>query len=138
LAEGIAAGLGDLDVRAEHVLLAYLWMPDNSARTLEQLGTSREQVRDRVAELGVALPRAELPAPDPRRYGPDLYVSLDELSILLDELWYVLPRGASFAWNRDKEKGWVSLTEGLEPAGYVKAALDRHQQAHLLDGEESP
>jgi len=134
MAEGIAAGLGDAQVRAEHVLLAYLWMPDQSGRALTKAGTSRERVRDRLAELGVSLPRPELPAPDPRRYGPDFHVTLDELRVLLDELWHVIPQGTSFAWNRDRDRGWVSLTEGLEPAPYVESALERHRRAYFEDG----
>jgi hypothetical protein len=133
LAEGIAAGLGDVEVQGEHVLLAYLWMPEQSGRAFEQLGTSREQVRDRLAELGVSLPETDLPASDPRRYGPKIEVSLDELAILLKELWYVLPQGACFTWNRDRKKGWLNLTEGLDPDDYIKQALERHQRSHYED-----
>jgi hypothetical protein len=128
-AEGLAAGLGDPDVRAEHLLLAYLWDPNDSEHALIKLGASREHVRDRLAQLGVGVP-GELPAADPRRYGPDVYVSLDELGVLIEELWYVLPQGASFAFNHDGEKGWVAVTEGLEPKGYIDAALERHRRAY--------
>jgi hypothetical protein len=101
MAEGIAAGLGEGVVRAEHVLLAYLWEPNHSAWQLEQLGTSREGVRRRLTALGVHLPQPTLPARDPRRWGPQVHVVLDDLWILLRELWYVLPQGASFTWNHD-------------------------------------
>ena len=126
MAEGIAAGLGDNEVGAEHVLLAYLWEPDHSARQLEQLGTSREEVRRRLAALGVDLPQPTLPARDPRKYGPRMEVPLDDLWILLRELWYVLPPGASFTWNHDWQEGWVSVTEGLDAQEYVERALERH------------
>lgn len=131
MAEGLAAGLGDGEVRAEHVLLAYLWEPDSSARELERLGTSRDEVLGRLAALGVDVPRPPLPAPDPRTYGPQVDVALDDLWILLRELWYVLPPGASFSWNHDGRKGWVSLTEGLDGEEYVERALERHRTADL-------
>lgn len=99
LAEGIAAGLSDTEVRGEHLLLAYLWEPDHSAWELEDLGTSREDVLRQLAALGVGVPQPALPSPDPRKYGPEVDVTLDELWILLPELSYVLPLGASFTWN---------------------------------------
>jgi hypothetical protein len=131
LAEGIAAGLGDNKVGAEHVLLAYLWNPDYSTSRLERLGTSREDVRSRLAGLGVELPQPTLPAPDPRTYGPRMEVPFDDLWILLRELWYVLPPGASFTWNHDWEKGWVSVTEGLDAQEYVERALTRRRRRNL-------
>ena len=85
-AEGIAAGLGASQVTPEHVLLAFLWDPDRSALQLKQFGSSREQVRARLAERGVDLPQPELPSPDPRRWGTKIDVPLDELWILLREL----------------------------------------------------
>jgi hypothetical protein len=131
MAEGIAAGLGESEVRAEHVLLAYLWEPEHSASELEQLGTSREDVRTRLAMLGIDLPQPGLPAPDPRKYGPDVDVALDDLWILLRELWYVLPQGASFTWNHDWKKGWVSVTDGLDANEYIQRALERHRRIYL-------
>jgi ClpA/ClpB-like protein len=131
MAEGIATGLGAGEVRAEHVLLAYLWAPSHSAWELEQLGTSREQVRNRLASLGVDLPQRDLPTRDPRRYGPSVDVSLDELWILLRQLSYVLPQDASFAWNHDWKKGWISVTEGLEAKDWVARALERHRRINL-------
>lgn len=131
MAEGLAAGLGDRAVRAEHVLLAYLWEPHNSAWQLERLGTSRDEVLGRLATLGVDVPRPPLPAPDPRKYGPRVDVALDDLWILLRELWYVLPNGASFTWNHDGKKGWVSLTEGLDGKEYIERALERHRRLDL-------
>lgn len=130
LAEGLAAGLGDSDVRAEHVLLAYLWKPDHSASQLEHLGTSRDAVRRHLAALGVDVPQRMLPARDPRKYGPRVDVSLDDLSILIRELWYVLPQGASFSFNHDWQKGWISLTEGLDAQDYVERALERHRRVN--------
>jgi hypothetical protein len=131
MAEGIAAGLGASEVRAEHVLLAYLWEPVHSEWELEHLGTSREDVRRRLATLGVELPQPRLPARDPRTYGPDVDVSLDELWILLRELWYVLPQGASFTWNHDWKKGWVSVTDGLDATEYIQRALESHRRINL-------
>jgi Clp amino terminal domain, pathogenicity island component len=135
MAEGLAAGLGDSEVRAEHVLLAYLWEPHNSAWQLEHLGTSRDEVLSSLAELGVDVPRPPLPAPDPRTYGPQVDVALDDLWILLRALWYVLPPGASFTWNHDGKKGWVSLTEGLDGNEYVERALERHRRLDLLSDD---
>jgi ATP-dependent Clp protease ATP-binding subunit ClpA len=131
MAEGIAAGRGDTEVGAEHLLLAYLWEPDHSASELEQLGTSREQVRRQLEDLGVDLPQAELPARDPRRYGPEVDVPLDDLWILIRELSYVLPAEASFSFNHDWKNGWVALTEGLDAQEYIERALERHRRVNL-------
>jgi hypothetical protein len=137
VAEGIAAGLGAAAVRAEHVLLAYLWEPNHSAWQLEQVGTSRTQVRKRLTDVGVDLLQHDLPAPDTRRYGRCVDVPLEQLWLLLHELWYVLPQGASFRWNHDWKKGWISLTEGLEPQEYVERALARHRRIHLAPQEDA-
>jgi Clp amino terminal domain, pathogenicity island component len=131
LAEGIAAGLGASEVSAEHVLLAYLWAPEHSASVLEHLGTTREEVRAALAARGVDGPQGTLPASDPRRYGPCVDVPLDDLWILLRQLDFVLPLGASFAWNHDGTKGRVSVTEGLDADLYVQRALERHRSSFL-------
>jgi hypothetical protein len=131
MAEGIAAGLGDRGVRAEHVLLAYLWDSTYSAWQLERLGTSREQVQQRLTAAGVHLPQTDLPAPDPRKYGPRVDVPLEDLWILLRQLWYVLPQGASFAWNHDWKTGWISVTEGLDAQNFIQRALERHRRIKL-------
>jgi hypothetical protein len=131
MAEGLAAGLGHSEVRAEHVLLAYLWDPDLCGTQLERLGTSRDEILKQLIELGVDAPRAPLPAPDPREYGPEVEVALDDLWILLHELWYVMPKGASFTWNHDWKKGWVSLTKGLDANEYIERALERHRRVNL-------
>jgi hypothetical protein len=128
LAEGIAAGLGATEVGAEHVLLAFLWQPSYSAWQLEKLGTSREDVFRQLTAFGVDVPWRTLPARDPRTYGPKVEVPLDDLWILLRELMYVLPLGASFTWNHDWKKGWVSLTEGLDATDYIDRALERHRR----------
>lgn len=137
-AEGIAAGLGALEATPEHLILAFIWDPDWSSPQLEQVGTSREAVRSRLAELGVELPQAELPVPDPRRWGPRVDVPLDELWILLRELPYVLPRGAQFSFNHDWKKGWLRPTEGVDLAVYIPRALARHRRLNLPPEETEP
>ena len=129
-AEGMAAALGASEVTPEHVLLAFLWDPDRSAGPLGQLGSSREQVRVRLADLGLDLPQVELPAPDPRRWGAQVEVSLDELWVLIRELHYVLPTDAQFGFNHDWKKGWISATEGVDLAVYIPRALERHQRTN--------
>jgi hypothetical protein len=128
LAEGIAAGLGATELRAEHVLLAFLWEPYFSHWIFDKLGSSRELVRARLAELGVDLPQSEVPPPDPRRWGPTVEVPLDELWILLRELGNVLPERAQFRFNHDRVKGWIEATEGVDLALYLPRALARHRQ----------
>jgi hypothetical protein len=128
LAEGIAAGLGATEVRAEHILLAFLWEPYFSHWVFDKLGSSRELVRARLAELGVDLPQSELPPPDPRRWGPTVQVSLDELWILLRELGYVLPEGAQICFNHDGEKGRIQAIEGVDLGVYLPRALARHRR----------
>ncbi|MDQ6605018.1 MAG: hypothetical protein M3Z06_00550 [Actinomycetota bacterium] len=138
VAEGMAAGLGAFEVTAEHVLLGYLWNP-GSEWQLEHLGSRRQQrVRTRLADLGVSLPQAELPATDPRRWGPKVDVSLDELWVLLRELPYVLPPDAQLAFNHDWKKGWISATEGVDLAVYIPLAQERHRRMNLPpDGHEA-
>jgi hypothetical protein len=130
LAEGIAVGLGAADVRAEHVLLAFLWERDFSW-VFAKLGSSRELVRARLAELGVDLPQPDLPPPDPRRWGPSVEVALDELWILLRELPYVLPGGAQFRFNHDRKKGWIEATAGVDLAVYMPRAFARHRRLRM-------
>jgi hypothetical protein len=130
-AEGIAAGMGATEVLPEHVLLAFLWDPDRSMRQLEQFGASREQVRARLAELGVDLPQGELPPPDPRRWGPRVDVSLEELQILLRELPHVMPQDARMSFNHDWSTGWIAATEGVDLAVYIPRAVARHKRMRL-------
>ena len=126
LAEGMAAGLGAPEVAPEHVLLALLWDPSWSGR----LRLSRERVRARLAELGIRLPKTEFPPADPRRWGPKVDVPLDELSILLRELPYVMPQGAQVSFNHDWKKGWLVATEGVDLDVYVPRARARHLRLH--------
>lgn len=123
LAEGIAAGHGDREVGANHLLLAYLWKPEVSELRLRALGLSREEVYARLSALGVRLPQEGLPEPDPREYGELVEVSLDDLPVVRRHLGEVLPPDASFSWNCDREKGWVRLTKGLDADEYVRRAL---------------
>lgn len=136
-AEGIAAGLGAPEVAPEHVLLAFLWDPRSSGE-LERLGASRENVRARLAELGGELPQAELPVPDPRRWGPRVDVPLAELCILVRELPNVLPQGASLSFNHDWKTGWVASTEGVNLAAHIPRALARHRRLNLPPEEAEP
>jgi hypothetical protein len=129
LAEGMAAALGAAEVSPEHVLLAYLWDPSSEGQ-LTQLETSREAIRSGLAELGASLPQAELPSPDPRRWGPRTDVPIDELWVLLGELPYVMPSGAQLIFNHNWKTGWFRLTEGVDPAVYVPRARARHQRIH--------
>jgi ATP-dependent Clp protease ATP-binding subunit ClpA len=129
LAEGIAAGLGSSDVGPEHLLLAFVWEPRFSAGVFETQGSRRELVRARLAQRGVDLPQADLPASDDRRWGPTIDVPLDELPILVQELQYVLPPAADIRFNFDRRNGWIAATEGVDLADYIPRALARHQTA---------
>ena len=128
MAEGIAAGRGDATVTADHVLMAFIWDPGHSGWQLSSLGSSREQIRDRLAEHGIVFEQPELPQADPRRWGQRVELSLEELGIVMHELHQVLPQGASFVWNRNQDSGFVAVSEGLDPEHYVRVALDRHHR----------
>lgn len=130
LAEGMAAGLGALEVMTEHVLLAFLWEPNWSRRLPGDWCSSREQVQARLADLGIRLPQAELPPADPRRWGPKVDVPLEELWILLCELPYVMPAGAQVSFNHNWKTGWIAATEGVDLAVHVPRALARHRRMH--------
>jgi Clp amino terminal domain, pathogenicity island component len=127
MAEGIAAAGGAAEVTADHVLLAFLWEPAFSHGVFERYGSSRELVRARLAELGVDLPQEALPPPDPRRWGPRVDVTLEELPVLIRELPYVLPQGASISFNHDRKKGWIAATEGVDLPTYIPRAIARHR-----------
>lgn len=128
LAQGIAAGQGAAAVGPEHLLLAFIWDPSFSAWQLQLLGTTRERLRDELARQGATLPQTDLPARDPRRYGPRVEVSMDQARALTRHLWHVLPAGASFIWNRAGEGGVIAVSEGLDPDEYVRRALERHDR----------
>lgn len=131
LAEGIAAGLGARAVTSEHVLLAFIWEPTWSSWQLERLGSSREQLKERLAALGVELPQQELPSPDPRKWGPKVDVTIDELWILLRELPYVMPQRAQLCFSHDWKQGSIGATEGVDLRVYIPRAFDRHRRLNL-------
>jgi hypothetical protein len=131
MAEGIAAGLGARTVTAEHVLLAAIWDPSFYSERREPSGPTREQLRDALARRGFALPHAELPSPNPRRFGPPFFLPADQMYVAVGELRHVLPKGASFGCNTKPDTGeaFVIVDEGLDAKHYVRLALARHQDS---------
>jgi ATP-dependent Clp protease ATP-binding subunit ClpA len=61
LAQGLAAGLGADDVRAEHVLLAFLWEPLLLYHLVPDYDATRKAVLARLVEEGVRVPAGPLP-----------------------------------------------------------------------------
>jgi ATP-dependent Clp protease ATP-binding subunit ClpA len=61
LAVGLAAGLGAEDVRAEHILLAFLWEPMFLYHLVPDYEATRRAILARLAEEGVRVPAGPLP-----------------------------------------------------------------------------
>lgn len=97
---GLAAGLGATEPTAEHVLLAFLWRPDDEW-ILGRVGTSRRAVYEQLRDQGVVVPRAALPpsTPAPRGDVQRVYVPLERLDDLIGRLPALLPEGAQWGWN---------------------------------------
>lgn len=128
-AEGMAAGMGARQVTAEHVLLAFLW-DRSSSWQLEHLGSSRQQLRSTLADLGFRLAQDELPPVDPRKWVP-VDVPLEDLGTLLQVLPYVMPSDAQLRFNHDWKKGWIGATAGVDLAACIPRAMARHRRLNM-------
>lgn len=124
-AEGLAAGLGDESVRAEHVLFALLLHPEREW-PFTLAGTTREAVYERLQARGVRLP-VELPPSREGRPGPEqlVYFPEEELRDVLARLPALLPRDADWGWNVDGAyRAWVRATGAFDLRELVRRARD--------------
>jgi hypothetical protein len=118
-ATGLASWRGTGAVTAEHVLIAQVYEAQSEGKMLT---ASRAAILSTLAELGVDVPEAPLPAPRRRvQRGERIYVSLDDLGALLAELPRLVPGGIS--WNRDDTRGWVQAPVDVDLTKVIPFAL---------------
>jgi hypothetical protein len=124
--EGLAVGLGDPVPREEHLLLAYLWDTDGEW-PLDRCGTTRQEVYERLAEEGVALPTVPLP---PTRIPPKglhqrVDVPPERLREVLSALHSLLPEESEWGWNVDPrtDRAWIAGIGEFDLEERVRQAL---------------
>lgn len=124
-AEGLAAGLGDESVTAEHMLLALVW-DDQRGWPLAAAGTTREAVYERLRARGVRL-AVELPPSREPPAGPEqrVYFPQSQLRDVLARLPALLPPDADLRWNLDGPfRAWVGANGDFDLRERVRRALD--------------
>jgi hypothetical protein len=135
-AEGIAAGVGSPEVRAEHVLLAILWesFQIEVASILANLGVTREDLRNRLFELGAAPQSFALPRlREEPRWGEEVFIPVEQLSAVSAELPLLLVQaGATFRfWGDGTRVKWVKAPEGIDLQKYIAFAVDAWSRRKL-------
>jgi ATP-dependent Clp protease ATP-binding subunit ClpA len=132
-AEGFAVALGAKQLDAEHFLLALLWHRSGVHESLlKDLGVSRQTVKSKLAKLGAVVPRGRPPARDDTRWGDTFTIRVPrkdawELASLTLAL---LPEGAPFAFNFDRDKTWFNSGQGVDLAPLVRRARRRQIARH--------
>jgi ATP-dependent Clp protease ATP-binding subunit ClpC len=107
-------------VETEDLLLALLWDQDSiSAQALGELGVSFEDAYRTLT--GDEAPPEIRPAPSKRGdYGEAVYVSKNEMEVVLRRLHEFLPPKATYAFNFDDKQAWfwaekdVNLGKAIE------------------------
>jgi hypothetical protein len=128
LAQGFAAALGDGVISAEHVLLAILWSGNSrSLPLLRHLDVTREAIVAALAELGVPVPRAELPALIEVEWGEPVWFDRDQTKQVLDHVRLNLDPGTRWGFNYDGDRARVHAERSVDLATLVREALDDEQ-----------
>jgi ATP-dependent Clp protease ATP-binding subunit ClpA len=113
-AEGLAAGLGSIEVRDEHRLLSLLYEPTSilATRIIEKQGVTGEQILEELQRRGVKVP--EVPPPTRPKWGTPFYVSREEFERLTADL---RRRGVLYKFNyKEGDQVIISIDErGEEP-----------------------
>ena len=137
-AEGFAVALGAKQMNAVHFLLALLWHRSGvHASLLEDIGVSRQTIKSKLAKLGAVVPRGRPPARDDTRWGDTFTIRVPgkdawELASLTLAL---LPEGAPFSFNFDRDKTWFTSGQGVDLGPLVRRA--RRQQTGRHRRQES-
>lgn len=125
-AEGFAAALGDGTITPEHILIALLWDPvDASSQLLWRLGVSRERIVERLRDLGVALPLAQLPAQREIETGERVWFDRDDVRTVLDHLRLNIPPETRWGFNYEGDRAWASAETSVDLSALVERALAR-------------
>lgn len=126
LAQGMAATLGEGTITPEHVLLALLWEPQShSSQLLWRLGVSRERVVDRLAQLGVAVPRNPLPPQEEVEWGDAVWFDRAQTSRVLDHVRLHVPPHIDWGFNYEGDRAWVHAEASVDLESLVAEALAR-------------
>jgi hypothetical protein len=82
----MAAGLGSVEVRPEHVLLSLVWHPTSlvAVSILEQHGATQPRLLEALTRLGVRVPATS--PPTRRKWGPTFSMSRTEFEALATDL----------------------------------------------------
>jgi ClpA/ClpB-like protein len=132
-AEGFGLALGAKQLNAEHFLLALLWHRSGfHASLLDDLGVSRRTIKNKLAKLGAVVPPGSPPARDDTRWGETFTIRVPgkdawELASLTLVL---LPEGAPFGFNFDRDKTWFTSGQGVDLAPLVRKARRRQIARH--------
>jgi ATP-dependent Clp protease ATP-binding subunit ClpA len=108
-AEGLAAGLGSIDVRDEHMLLSLLYEPTSilATRLIEKQGVTGEQILEELRRRGIKVP--EVPPPTRPKWGTPFYVSREEFERLTTDL---RRRGVLYKFNyKEGDQVIISIDE---------------------------
>jgi hypothetical protein len=97
-------------------LLSLLWHPRSPSSALfPRTGTTRANVKRRLAELGVWVPARDPPPDDDTRWSERVFFPFEQLAAVLRELHRLLPRRARYSFNHDgKGRAWAGVGEGFE------------------------
>jgi hypothetical protein len=120
-ARGFAAAMGQ-SLQPVHALIAQLWTRHWwLIREVEP-----EAVRDSLVARGVPIPAR--PLPREFREGEPVYLTNDELKVVLAHIHALLPRGAEFAfnWENGDERAHIAATEGVDLEPIVRRILAEH------------
>lgn len=124
LAQGFAAALGDGKIRSEDVLLAAIWDPmSHSSHILWRLGIKREEVAERLRELGARVPAAPLPLQETIEYGERVWFARRHVGQVLEHLRLHLPPGTVWGFNYEDDRAWADAEASVDMQRLVGAAL---------------
>jgi ATP-dependent Clp protease ATP-binding subunit ClpA len=127
--EGFAAATGSTEIEPEHILLALVWQAGGgSGYLLRRLGTSRADVQQALAGLGVAVPPLDPPPDDERPRGERVFVPVDRLGDVLRAMQERIPPGGLLGFNYyppDRTKAYVVADADFDLEGLVAEVLAR-------------
>jgi ATP-dependent Clp protease ATP-binding subunit ClpA len=123
-AQGLAAALGDGQITPEHVLLSLIWNPTSLAsQVLWRVGISRERLVDRLREMGVSTPRADLPEQREMEVGERVWFGRHETDRVLRHLREHIPPDVFWGFNYEDDRAWVWAEARIDMHALVAEAL---------------
>lgn len=124
LAQGFAATLGDGVISAEHVLLAILWTGNSHAfAALRHLDVTRETIVHELSELGIPVPRAQLPRLVEVEWGERVWFERDQIGDVLDHVRLHLDPDTHWGFNYEANRAWIHAERSVDMDALVRRAL---------------